>query len=212
MGNDWDEAEQLLPRLRAGDRTPLGELIGRNRARLLRMVALRTDWRLRGRFDPSDVLQEAALDAVRRLDEYLRDPKLPPSLWLRLLVAQRLVTLHRHHLGARARDAGREVSLGRDTLPQASSVALAELLVTGQTSPSQAVLRSERVTRVRDALANLDPLDREVLALRHFEQLSRAETALVLGITEDAGAKRYVRALKRLKDVLTNSPGGLEAV
>jgi RNA polymerase sigma-70 factor (ECF subfamily) len=110
------------------------------------------------------------------------------------------------------RDPRREVALFRDALPQASSAALAAQLLGKITSPSEAAVRAERLLRLQEAVNGLDPLDREVLALRHFEQLSRAETARALGVTEAAAAKRYVRALKRLKDVLAHMPGGLEGL
>jgi RNA polymerase sigma-70 factor (ECF subfamily) len=110
------------------------------------------------------------------------------------------------------RDAGREVSLYRDALPAASSAALAGRLLGRLTSPSQAAIRAERVIRLQEALNSLDPVDREVLALRHFEQLTAAETARVLGISEEAAAKRYIRALKRLKQILARMPGGLEGL
>ncbi len=86
------------------------------------------------------------------------------------------------------------------------------MLLGRHTSPTQAAQRAERLVRVQEALNSLDPIDREVLALRHFEQLDRAETAQVLGISQDAGAKRYFRALKRLKDALTTLPGGWEGI
>jgi RNA polymerase sigma-70 factor (ECF subfamily) len=210
--DDSGETGRLLGRARAGDHLAVSELLERHRDRLRRMVDLRLDWRLRGRLDPSDVLQEAYLDVARRLDDYLRDPKLPPFLWLRLIVGERLTNLHRHHLGFKMRDAGREVSLYREALPEASSAALASMLLGQHTSPTEAALRAERMLRVQEALNNLDPLDREVLALRHFEQLTRAETARVLGISEDAAAKRHIRALKRLKDVLAKLPGGLQGL
>jgi RNA polymerase sigma-70 factor (ECF subfamily) len=174
------------------------------------MVELRMDARLRARVDASDVLQDAYLDLARDLDSYLADPKLPPWLWLRLHVGRRLTDLHRRHLGARMRDAGMEISLYRDPLPEASSAALASMLLGRMTSPIEAAQRAERLLRVQEALNGLDPVDREVLALRHFEQLGRAETAEVLGISQDAAAKRYFRALKRLKDVLETMPGGPE--
>ena len=167
---------------------------------------------MRARLDASDVLQEAFLDVNRDLDAYLADPKLPPLLWLRLHVGRRLTTLHRKHLGAKMRDAGMEISLYRDALPEASSAALASMLLGKHTSPTHAARRAERLLRVQEALNSLDPIDREVLALRHFEQLGRAEAAQALGITQEAGAKRYFRALKRLKDVLATLPGGWEAL
>jgi RNA polymerase sigma-70 factor (ECF subfamily) len=209
MSQSQCESEQLAARLLAGDRGALEELFVRHRKRLRAMVELRLDWMLRGRLDASDVLQDAYLDVQNRIDAYLSDPKLPPFLWLRLIVGERLINLHRHHLGAQMRDPAREVSLYRGAMPEASSVALAAQLLGQYTSPSEAAIRAERTLKLQEALNALDPIDREVLALRHFEQLSRDEIAQVLGITEAASAKRYVRALKRLKVVLEALPGGL---
>src|SRR5262249_24928944 len=120
--------------------------------------------------------------------------------------------LHRHHLGTQLRDAGLEVSIYRGALPAASSAALAAQLLGKHTSQTQAAMRAERMMRLQEALNSLDPVDREVLSVRHFEELSLAETALSLGIEQSAAAKRYVRALKRLKVVLASMPGGLESV
>jgi RNA polymerase sigma-70 factor (ECF subfamily) len=212
MDQTPDAVTQLIDRLRAGDRLALASLFDRYRDRLRRMVELRIDARVRARLDASDVLQEAFLDVARDLDAYLADPKLPPLLWIRLHVGRRLTTVHRQHLGTRMRDAGMEISLYRDALPEASSAALASMLLGKHTSPTQAAQRAERLLRVQEALNTLDPIDREVLALRHFEQLSRSETAEVLGISQEAGAKRYFRALKRLKDVLSAMPGGGEGL
>jgi RNA polymerase sigma-70 factor (ECF subfamily) len=174
------------------------------------MVELRLDHRLQSRLDASDVIQDAYLEVVERLGEYLRDPKLPFFLWLRLVVGERLMKLHRHHLGTQMRDAGREVALYRGALPQASSAALAAQLLGKHTSPTEAAARAERVLRLQEAMNALDPMDREILALRHFEELTSAEAARVLEIQEEAAAKRYVRALRRLKKILAALPGGLE--
>ena len=216
MGNNLDETPgdrtDPIDRLRGGDRGALAALFDKHRDRLRRMVELRIDARVRGRLDPSDVLQEAFLDVARDLDAYLADPKLPPMLWLRLHVGRRLTTLHRRHLGMKMRDAGLEISLYQGALPEASSAALASMILGRHTSPTQAAQRAERLLRVQEALNSLDPIDREVLALRHFEQLGRSETAQVLGITQEAGAKRYFRALKRLKDTLATLPGGWEGL
>jgi RNA polymerase sigma-70 factor, ECF subfamily len=209
MARRHEETTELLARLRAGDKRALVDLFQRYRGRLKRMVELRMDWRLQARLDASDVLQEAFLDIASRLDDYLREPKLSPFVWLRLCVGEELVNLHRRHLGTRMRDAGREVSLNRG-LPAASSAALASMLLGKLTSPTQAAVRAEQIARLQEALNALEPLDREVLGLRHFEQLSRGETAQILGVSEDAAAKRYVRALKRLKEILAQLPGGLE--
>jgi len=206
------EAARQLDRLRSGEKSALGELFTSHRDRLRRMVALRMDWRLQARVDASDVLQESFLDAAARLAGYLREPKVPVFLWLRLIVGEQLINLHRHHLGTRMRDASCEVSLQRGAMPAASSAALASMLLGRLTSPTQAAIRAERLMRLQEALNTLDASDREILALRHFELLSRIEAAQVLGISEDAGSKRYLRALKRLKEILAGMPGGLEGL
>jgi RNA polymerase sigma-70 factor, ECF subfamily len=196
----------ILTRARAGDRQALDAIFTQHRERLRRMVEIRLDRRLQARVDASDVMQEAFVDVIGRLDEYLNDPKLPLFLWLRLVVGDRLMKVHRQHLGAQMRAVNREVSLHRDGLPIASSAALAAQLLGKLTSPTQAAVRAERMLRVQDALNSLDPIDREILSLRHFEELTRQEAAQALGIEEAAAAKRYVRALKRLKDALAELP------
>ena len=204
------ETVRLFERLQAGDPDALGDLFQRHHDRLRRMVELRIDPRLRGRIDAADVLQDAYLDLARRVEDYLNDPNLPVFLWLRLVVSDRLAMAHRYHLGTQMRAATQEVSLYRDPLPEASSAALASMLMGRLTSPSSAAVRAEQVLQVQEAVNALDPIDREVVALRHFEHLTRAETAELLGMTEEAGAKRYIRALKKLKKLLAEMPGGLE--
>src|SRR5262245_15528081 len=204
---DPSNGDDRLRPAQAGDPPALAELFARYRDRLRRMVRLRLDRRLFGRLDPSDVLQEAYLDFARRFTDYARAPTLPFYLWLRALTGQKLVDLHRQHLGARMRDAGLEVSLYRGSLPQASSASLANHLLGRLTSPSRAAIRAETQIRVQEALNSMDPLDREVLTLRHFEMLSNDETAQLLGISKKAASKRFVRALERLQDILTLLPG-----
>jgi RNA polymerase sigma-70 factor (ECF subfamily) len=198
---------ELLRRAGAGDAEARGELFARHRARLRRMVELRMDWRLRGRLDPSDILQDAYLEFTRSLPAYLREPAAPFYIWLRFVTGRKLLALHRHHLGTRIRDAGREVSLDRQAQPPAGSLTLAAQILGRFSTPSQAALRAERRRYVREALDAMEPLDREVLTLRHFEQLSNSEAAAVLGISEAAASNRFVRALKRLKDILLGVPG-----
>jgi RNA polymerase sigma-70 factor, ECF subfamily len=212
MTNNSAETNRLLDQARAGGKVALNELFARHRPRLRRMVDLRLDRRLQARIDASDVIQDAYVEVARRFDEYLREPSYPLFLWLRLIVGERLLKLHRHHLGAQMRDAGLEVSIYRGALPEASSAALAAQLLGKHTSPTQAAVRAERMLRLQEALNTLDAMDREVLSLRHFEELSLAETALSLGIEESAAAKRYIRALKRLKATLASMPGGLDSV
>jgi len=212
MADNSSKTVDLLQRAQGGDVRAMDEIFSRYRDRLKRMVELRLDRRLLARIDASDVIQDSYLQVAQRLEEYLKDPKLPLFLWLRLVVGERLTTLHRHHLGTHMRDAGLEVSLYRGALPAASSAALAAQLLGQHTSPTEAAVRAERLLRIQEALNSLEPIDREVLSLRHFEQLNRAETAQALGIEESAAGKRYIRALKRLKGVLAEMPGGLEGL
>ena len=187
---------------------PLGEMLQRHRERLKRMVRLRMDRRLQGRIDDSDVIQDAFAEVAKRYDEYIADPPMPFFLWLRFLTKQRLLVLHRRHLGAQTRDASREVSLFRGAWPEATSAALAAQLVGRSTSPSNAAVKAEIIVRIQDALNSMDTSDREVLSLRHFERLSNIETAQELGIQDAAASQRYVRALGRLREILIHLPGG----
>jgi RNA polymerase sigma-70 factor (ECF subfamily) len=205
--NEGDTAD-LVQRAATGDQASWRALLARHEDRLRRMVALRLDRRLQGRLDPSDVLQEVYLEVADHLADYLREPSLPFYLWLRGVAGNKLLELHRHHLGTEMRDANREVSLYRGAVPGASSADLAARLLGRLTRPSEAAVRAEMKLRLQEALNSMDDLDREVLALRHFEQLSTAETARVLGVKEAAAGKRYLRALKRLKDILADLPGG----
>jgi RNA polymerase sigma-70 factor (ECF subfamily) len=210
MGNTPDADELLSSRIHAGDHRALGEFFARHRERLRRTVRLRLDRRLQGRIDPEDVLQEAFVDAARRLAEYAADPNMPPFLWLRFLTVQRLQTLHRLHLGVKSREARREVSLYNGSLPMADSRSLAARLLGRLTSPSRAAIRAEIQIKIQDVLNAMDPVDCEVLALRHFEELNNGETAAVLGIHKAAASNRYVRALRRLKEILAPALGMLD--
>jgi RNA polymerase sigma-70 factor (ECF subfamily) len=185
----------------------LNELFSRYRDRLRLMVHLRLDRRLQARVDSSDVLQEAFLEAATRFEQYQSHPNMPPFLWLRFLVGQQLVLMQRRHLGVKARAAGREVSLYRGALPEANSQSLAAVLLGKLSSPSQAAMRSELQVRLQEALNSMEEIDREVLVLRHFEQLSNIETAQVLGLQERTASKRYLTAIRRLKDALGGMKG-----
>ena len=183
------------------------ELFARYRDRLRRMVKLRMDRRLQGRLDPSDVLQEAYLDVAKRAAEYRANPAMPVFLWLRLITGQKLMALHRKHLGAQMRNAGQEVSLHGGALPPASSISIAAMLLGRITSPTRAARRAEMQVRLQDVLNSMDPIDREVLTLRHFEELGNSETAQVLGISKAAASSRYIRAVMRLKKELASHAG-----
>jgi RNA polymerase sigma-70 factor (ECF subfamily) len=207
MTSESSTPDDLLRRAGSGDQEALAELFGRYRDRLKRMVLLRLDRRLQGRIDASDVLQEAYLDLARRASEIADKPAMPFFLWLRLLTGQRLLAIHRRHFGTRMRDVGQEVALHHGAMPQATSASLAAQLLGRLTSPSLAAVRAEMQLRLQEALNSMDPIDREVLVLRHFEELSNGETAEVLGLQKTAASNRYVRALKRLRSILQSMPG-----
>lgn len=190
-----DEAREQA--LRGGDDAALGPLFAVHHERLQRMVHYRLDPRLVGRLDPEDVLQETFLEAEKRLQAFRDDDK-PFFVWIRLITQQTMIDLHRKHLGAKMRSAGREVG------PPPSGT-MSAFFVGRATSPSNAVMREEARRKIEQALESMDEIDREVLLLRHFEELSNKETAAVLGIQENAASNRYVRALGRLKGLL----GGL---
>jgi len=212
MSADSRSNEDLLDAARNGDEGALAVLVERHRDRLERMVWLRMDRRLQGRVDPADVVQEAYLAVRGKFAHCISDPRLPFFLWLRLEVGQKLVEVHRFHLKTQMRDAGQEVSLHRGALPQVTSLSLAEHLLGKLTSASHAAMRAELKLRVEEALNSMAPHDREVLILRHFEELSIAEAAQVLGIKPSAAGNRYMRALKRLKEVFRGMPGGIEGI
>jgi RNA polymerase sigma-70 factor (ECF subfamily) len=207
MATEEEETTELLRRGVDGDEQALADLWDRYRERLRLLVKLRMDRRMQGRVDASDILQEAFVDFASRVEEYANDPSMPFFLWLRYLTGQRLQLTHRHHLGTMARDAGREVSIHRGPMPQATSVSLAAQLLGRFTSVTQAVQRAEMQVMLQEAINSMDEVDREILALRHFEELSNAETAQVLGIKRSSASSRHLRAIKRLKEVLQATPG-----
>jgi RNA polymerase sigma-70 factor (ECF subfamily) len=212
MESEFDETEKIQALgTREARQKALAASFERHRGRLRLMIHLRLDPRLRRRIGPSDVLQEAFLEASHRLEKFLERPPMPLFLWLRRIAGQKLLGLHRHHLAVKGRDARREVSIQGGTMPHASSVVLAKKLVVERTSPLQEAIRAETKTRVEKALEAMEPLDREVLALRHYEELSNSEVARVLGIKEAAAGMRYIRALERLRKILGREEGSRES-
>lgn len=204
------EVERLLRRAGEGDGEAVAALFEPYRPRLRKMVQMRLDRRLQGRVDASDVLQEAYIDAARRLSEYDRDRQLPLFLWLRLITGQRLLHIHRRHLQTAMRDASREISIYQGAMPQATTASLAANLMGRWTSASQQAMRAELKLRLQETLNAIDPIDREILVLRHFEELTNREAAQTLDISSTAASNRYVRALKRLKQALSGVKGLLE--
>jgi RNA polymerase sigma-70 factor (ECF subfamily) len=175
------------------------ELFDRYRDRLLRMIALRMDPRIVGKVDGEDVLQDAFVAGVRRIQGYLERPSVPPFVWVRQITTQVLIDTHRRYLKAQKRDARQEVAIDHGQPSGANSAFLATELAGSLTSPSECAVREETIFALRDALERLAEIDREVLVLRHLEDLTNNEVAEVLGIDKYAASKRYLRALTRLR-------------
>lgn len=194
--------------LHAGNVDALAELFSHYQDRLRKIIHFRLDYRLAGRVSESDVIQDTYLCASQRIGHYTKKrSSMSFFLWLRLLANQRLTELYRQHVGAEMRDVRREVSLDASIGSPQTSLALANHLAASVSSPSQAVARVEKISLLEKALNTMSPLDREVIALRHFEELTSAETAQYLGIQRSAASKRYLRAMTRLKGLISSLPG-----
>lgn len=194
----------LLQQLAAGDESVLGDLFALHRDRLWRMVRFRLDRRLTGRIDADDILQEAYVAAARGISRYVHNGQ-SFYVWLRSVVMQTMVDLHRHHLGAQKRDIRREQTK-RPAYPEETSVSMIRHLVGKVSTPSQVAVNAESLRQLEEALEQMDPIDQEVLALRHFEELTNIEVSELLGIEQKAASIRYGRAIARLKNVLARLP------
>ena len=212
MADELPNTEPLLVLSAAGDEAAWGALLVAHQERLARMVAFRMDPRVRGRIDAADIVQEAFVEASAHREVYFRAPTVPLFLWLRGVVRNKLLEMHRHHLGAQMRDAKRDRPLDCPVQSDEMSAVLCAHLTAGLTRASVAAVRDEIKARLTETLDRMEPADREILAMRHFEQLTNAEAAQVIGIQERAAAKRYLRALERLKQTLSAMPGGLTEV
>ncbi|MFY9252572.1 MAG: sigma-70 family RNA polymerase sigma factor [Fuerstiella sp.] len=202
-----DDDVELVRELRSGDESALGKLFCAYRPRLLRMVNFRMDKRLKRRLDVDDILQETWMGIAQRLPHFLKQPEAASCyVWMRLVTAQVMMDIYRRHLGTKARDAGRDFSLDQFQNRQATSESIANFFVARNTSPTQAAARTEATEQIRQVVAEMDPTDQEVLALRHYEELSNSEVAQVLEISTTAASTRYIRALKKLQEVMQRHP------
>lgn len=203
---DASEASRELVQLRRMGTQGTVQLFERYRPRLARMVVLRLDSRIMGKVDVEDILQDACMEASRRLGDFLDRPSVPFFVWLRQITGQVLIDVHRRYLGAQMRDVNREMSLDHGSVSSRGSALLLAQLAGSLTSPSQGAVRNEMVDELRRALEGLEEIDREVLMLRHLEELSNNEVAEILCIDKFAASKRYVRALERLSRVMAVQP------
>ena len=193
---------EVAAEISAGGQEMVADLFQQYKAPLSRMINFRLDRRLYGRVDAADVLQEAFLTIIQRYPEYIENPCVTFFVWMRQLTFQTLMLVHRRNFSVKKRDVNREVSINRGDSSDATSLSIAAQLADDITSPSHAAMRGERSEQLKLALAEMDEVDREVLALRHFEQLSNKEVSEVLGLTKTAASNRYIRAMERLKIIL----------
>ena len=202
MATGLEQHDEILDQLRCDGEHAVAELFAQYRDKLLRMVALRLDTRLLSKVDCDDILQESYVTAARRIHDYLQQPTVPVFVWLRQITLQVLIDTHRRYFSAQMRDVRQEVSRRRSEGQGNSSICLVGHLADSLTSPSQCAVRRELLADMRSALEHLGDLDREVLVLRHLEELSNNEVAEVLGIDKYAASKRYLRALARLRNAM----------
>ena len=211
MWPDSSETQQLLQQAQDGDRQAIEGLLARHREALVRLVALRLDRAIARRVDASDIVQDVLVEANRRLDDYLRDRKMPFHLWLRQIAQDRMIDAHRRHRGAARRSIDREQPLAAPEMSDRSALDLAAMLHDRELTPAAAATRRELQERFRAAIDLLDDTDREVILMRHFEELTNQEVAQSLELSEPAAGMRYLRAIRRLRQVLDqadSSSGG----
>lgn len=209
----WPESQgtqELIQSASAGDQSAVNQLLQRHRPALRRLVQLRLDRKLAGRVDASDVVQDVLLEASGRLGDYLKRPEMPFHLWLRQLARDRMIDLHRRH-HAQRRSVEREQPLSPRVFGDKSSLDLAAQLQDAELTPAAATIRKELEQRFLESLDCLDEQDREVILMRHVEQLGNGEVAQALGLSDAAAGMRYLRALKRLKDVLRGNSDALDS-
>lgn len=198
---DSEQTQELLQTARAGDESAVNALMNRHRDALRQMVQMRLDKAIAARLDASDVVQDVLLEANRRLQEYLAHPVMPFHLWLRQLAQDQVIDMHRRHRVARRRSVDREQALNVQFADQ-SSMDLAARLKDHELTPAAATIRKELERRFHAALDELDDDDREIMLMRHQEHLTNSEVAAALGLTQAAAGMRYLRAVRRLREVL----------
>ncbi len=203
MNDALPEQNEILAALESEGEEALARFFEIAQPRLKRIVNFRLDYRLGGRVSESDVIQETYVRAAKRMDGYLKKDDMPFFVWLRLEVSQKLHEIHRLHFGAEKRDVRKEMKVGANNNDSGkTSMALAAHIVAQMSSPSRLVEKAEQIAFLEKTLNEMNEMDREVIALRHFEELSNIETAEILDIDPSAASKRYLRALKRLREIM----------
>lgn len=206
MWPDAEKTQDLLDAARQGDQDAVNRLMERHRNSLRRLVQMRLDPKIQRRVDVSDVVQDTLLDANRRLEEYLRNPAMPFHLWLRNIARDRIIDSHRRHRASAKRSVDREQRLAIPKADDRSTMELAAQICDPERTPAAEATMRELARRFEAALETLEDNDREVVIMRHFEQLSNQEVAQALGLSQPAASMRYLRALRRLRELLGENP------
>lgn len=202
MWPEGDKTQELLTGVASGDASAVNRLMDRHRDAVRRMIRMRLDQAVARRVDASDVVQDVLLEASQRLNDYLKNPTMPFHLWLRQLAKDRIIDMHRRHRGAKRRSVDREQNLNGIGSDEQSAADLATLLKDAELTPAAAALRKEMEKRFLVALDQLDEADREIIIMRHFEHLGNNEVASALGLSPPAAGMRYLRAIRRLRELL----------
>ena len=201
----WPDAEntaELLKDAKEGDGQAVERLLARHRQSLHRMIELRMDQRIKRRVDVSDVVQDVLIEANRRLQDYLQNPAMAFHLWIRQIAKDRLIDAHRRHRVSAKRSIDREqANVVHATVDQSSLEIVAQLCDPAMT-PAAAASQRELASHVEAVIARLGTSDRDIILMRHYEQLNNGEIAAALGLTEPAASMRYLRAIRRLRELL----------
>jgi len=203
---DGPHTEELLADAKAGDAEAVDQLLDRHRDSLRRMVGMRLDKQIARRLDVSDVVQDVLVEANRRLQDYLQNPVMAFHLWIRQIAKDRIIDAHRRHRVSAKRSVDREQQLVAQANVDHSTMELAGQLCDPELTPAAAATAQELAVHVQSAIELLQERDREIILMRHYEQLSNQDIAQVLGLTEPAASMRYLRALKRLRKLLDGDP------
>ena len=199
MWPDSSQTQELLDQARQGNAEAVNSLLDRHRAALRRLVDMRMDQALVRRVDASDIVQDVMVEANRRLTDYLANPTMPFHLWLRHMARDRLIDAHRRHRVAGRRSLDREQPLVARGDVDRSTLELAAQLCDQELTPAAAATWHELQRRFQQAVEELDDQDREIVLMRHFEELSNQEVAEVLELSAAAASMRYLRAMRRLR-------------
>ncbi len=204
MWPEADKTEELLAQAKDGNQTAINQLIDRHRNALRHLVRMRLDKKIQRRVDVSDVVQDVLIEANRRLGDYLDNPSMPFHLWIRHIARDRIIDAHRRHRGSAKRSVDREQPMAVPGGFDQSSIELAAQLADRGKSPSAATIEKELGRHVEQAIAGLEEIDAEIIVMRHYEQLTNQEIAIALELTEPAASMRYLRAVRRLREIMQN--------